>query len=234
MAIINVYHSLPKDLINRKVVLAPSNPSDKPTSAPINPPPENKLLDRVFTGRLSDAVKPKPYYYTGAPWTLLLDDTILFLKNIFFLPCIVLPLFASPPERSFRLGDNRFKEDSPSFFGRLKNQYQAWLQQYFHSGPLDELYPSFSNIHDITVHLFLIITQSAFLLSLPFISFFSFQFFVAYVGIFVATNYVACWRLNGWMPQGYIWSRPNLSELGVSIHDHEKEEWIFLNGVAVG
>lgn len=163
-------------------------------------------ISTQFSVRLApdEKAKPpkKPEYYNGPPWTLFKDDIILFFQNIFYLKNIVFPLWGENPGRPFP------------------------------SGPLDELYPSLSNIHDIVFHIILIITQSAFFLSMPFLAALPFPVFLAYVILFVAVNEVVCWRLNGSLPGGVLCSSdfPECKEW----EEHPDEEWVFLNGVAVG
>lgn len=163
-------------------------------------------ISTLYSVKLAPDEKPKPPrkpdYYTGAPWTLFRDDMILFFQNFFYLKNIVLPLWVENDGRPFP------------------------------SGPLDELYPSLNNIHDIVFHTILIITQSAFLLSFPFLAALPFPVVLAYIGIFVAVNEVACWRLNGSLPGGVL--RSSISPEANGWDEHDDEEWIFLNGVAVG
>jgi hypothetical protein len=104
---------------------------------------------------------------------------------------------------------------------------------YFPSGPLDELCPSPENIYCIVFHTILIINQSAFLLSLPFLCLVPFATFVTYVGVFTSVNYLVCRKLNGNIPQGALEST-YFQERRQWDLDHPNEEWIFLNGVAVG
>ncbi|KAJ0161740.1 hypothetical protein CTA2_5669 [Colletotrichum tanaceti] len=227
MAAVEVTYSLPKDVNEKKSV--------------VNAGAEFRITTQGKDGRggsvsrsSKDPSLRPAYYYTNSPWRLLWSDTKLFLANILFLPCIVFPLWARPPARSFHLGvDNRFREQPRFLVSQLHRQFQAWAQTYFHSGPMDELYPSWNNLYDITFHMILIAAQSSFLMSLPFLSLFSFNLFVAYVGAFVAVNYAACFALNGWMPDGYIMSK-QFPATAQWREDHAEEEWIFLNGVAVG
>ncbi|KKY29644.1 hypothetical protein UCDDA912_g10440 [Diaporthe ampelina] len=182
MGKVKVWHSLPRDLHAVQPRLSPK-----------------------FSASLASGEKSKTWrqvdYYTGAPWQLLLDDSILFLQNFFYLKNIVLPLWNAS--------------------GRA-----------FPSGYLDELYPSLGNIHDIVFHSILIVTQSAFILSLPFLAALPSPVLFGYIGIFVAVNQLACWRLNGYMPRGVLNSTnfPECKDWKI----HQREQWVFLNGVAVG
>ncbi|KAK2609821.1 hypothetical protein N8I77_003300 [Diaporthe amygdali] len=179
---VKVYHSLPRDLHAVQPKLSPY--------ISLNQTPGEKCK----TPR-------KPDYYTGAPWRLLLDDSILFLRNFSYLKNIVLPLW----------------NDS----GRK-----------FSSGHLDELFPSLGNIHDITFHAILIVAQSAFILSLPFLAALPFPLLFGYIGVFIVVNQLACWRLNGYMPGGVLES--TYFPESKNWEPHPDEQWVFLNGVAVG
>lgn len=129
-------------------------------------------------------------------------------------------------------------DDTVLFFKHafyLKNIVMPFWQEgdvRFPSGHLDELYPSLGNINAMVLHFFLIVIQSFFLLSLIFAAYFPFPVFLAYVVTFVTVNQLACWMLNGSMPGGALESTnfPECSEW----EQHPDEQWIFLNGVAVG
>ncbi|OLN81038.1 hypothetical protein CCHL11_09412 [Colletotrichum chlorophyti] len=224
MAPISVYYSLPKDLYDRE---ATGPDSEKRADLILTSTKKTRIGNKISSVR-----NPDPYYYTGSPWNLLKDDLLLFAKNAWSLPGIVFPLWEQPPARSFHL-EKRLREQPRFFFGRLTSQVQQWLQLYFHSGSLDELYPSVANIWDITLHTILVITQSTFLISLPFLSFISFNIFATYVIAFVMINYVVCMLLNGNIKNNSLrsFSSPESTQWEI---DHQDEEWIFLNGVAVG
>ncbi|TDZ20115.1 hypothetical protein Cob_v007186 [Colletotrichum orbiculare MAFF 240422] len=226
---VSVYHSLPRDLSEQKIVVPAVRPV---TTADLRSLLRKEGPSRPIRDSRSQLELRKPDYYTGSPWKLLFDDSILFLKNVFYVPFIVLPLWARPPARSFHI-DNRISDQSGHVIERWRRQYEAWAQQYFHSGPLDELYPSWANIRDIVFHSILVVLQSAFLISLPFFSLFSFNIFVTYVIGFTLINYFVCFCLNGWMPHGYIEST-DFPEASHWDQNHGNEQWIFLNGVAVG
>jgi hypothetical protein len=148
-------------------------------------------------------------YHTMHPWKLLLDDSILFIKNIFHIHNIVIPMFqwASPP--SLRLKD------------------------YFGSGDMDELYPSFQNIMNLTFHSILIVSQTIFLVSLPFVAFLPFSVVVGYILTFVIVNYFVCWLLNRGTNDNTLESSVDFEEYS-SWPKHPDEKWIFINGVATG
>ncbi|KAF9880093.1 hypothetical protein CkaCkLH20_02047 [Colletotrichum karsti] len=226
---VNVYHSLPRDLSNQKIVASSVRPV---TTADLRSLLRKEGPVRPIRDRPAKLELRKPDYYTGSPWKLAKDDAILFFKNILYLPGIVFPLWSRPPQRSFDI-DSRAGDQSGFIIARLRRQFEVYAQQYFHSGPLDELYPSFANFYDVTFHFILIIAQSAFLLSIPFLSFFSFNLVVAYIIGFTVLNYVVCYGLNGYLPDGYIQST-DFPEASLWDEQHKKEQWIFLNGVAVG
>lgn len=103
-----------------------------------------------------------------------------------------------------------------------------WLP--FRSGPLDELYPSFANIFDLSLHMFLVIAQLIFLLSLPLLLLSPVPAGLAllYVFGFTAFNKAVCWLLN----RG-IDTIPSRAKI-LNNSDHDSEHWVFLNGVSVG
>jgi hypothetical protein len=102
----------------------------------------------------------------------------------------------------------------------------------FHMGkkadPFDELYPSGKNIQSVILHIILVITQSFFLLSLPFFIFIPLIWGVAYLAGFYAFNSFICLMLNG----RTITLEPNKKI--VPLRSHDGEYWIYLNGVSVG
>lgn len=96
--------------------------------------------------------------------------------------------------------------------------------------PLDELYPwSVKNMVTLAIHLFLIVYQLAFLASIPvwIILHGPVLWFIVYCASVLGVNTLICGLLNG--PE-YLDSKVDLpfSEI------HNKERWIFLNGVSVG
>ncbi|CZS92736.1 uncharacterized protein RCO7_10220 [Rhynchosporium graminicola] len=97
------------------------------------------------------------------------------------------------------------------------------------SGPLCELYPSWGNLYDIFLHSILIIMQLPFLLSVPFWLMFPLWSVVAGVVVFAIVNNAICAALNG--TKTVVGSRAEFAE---AKKEHEHEQWIFLNGVAVG
>jgi hypothetical protein len=97
------------------------------------------------------------------------------------------------------------------------------------SGELDELYPSRKNIFCILVHCILAVLQLAFIIALPVTIFFPLWATALGVGAFMTLNWLLCKLLNGksvtfHSDEKYAKARP----------EHAHEQWVFLNGVAVG
>lgn len=96
---------------------------------------------------------------------------------------------------------------------------------------LDEFYPSFPDGADVAVHVFLVFYQLLFLLSLPIAILFLVPtlWILTYAAVAILINSAICFlTLNGW--QRFLVSRvPVVERPG-----HEREHWIFVNGVAVG
>jgi hypothetical protein len=97
------------------------------------------------------------------------------------------------------------------------------------SGPLCELYPSASNLWSMFLHFILFIMQLPFILSVPFWIFFPVWSVLGAVIVFWLINQGICYLLNG--SQMRYPSNPKFAK---SKTEHEHEQWIFLNGVAVG
>lgn len=98
------------------------------------------------------------------------------------------------------------------------------------SGPLSELYPSFANLFCIAVHAVLCLLQLLFLLSLPLMVVLPVWTSLLLVGGFLILNHVFCLLLNG---KGKIEYHSDPA-LAAPLPEHAHEQWIFLNGVAVG
>ena len=142
-----------------------------------------------------DTTVDGPLPYTGSPPRLLLSDTLLSLRNLPYLPSIILPLAPWP------------------------------------SGRLDELFPSPENVFDLVVHSILFVLQAAFLLSLPLSLMFMTPalWMIAYILGFCLANHVLCRiSLNG--SRVIYRSRVPL----IKSAEHQKEHWIWINGVAAG
>ncbi|RMZ09998.1 hypothetical protein D0862_03410 [Hortaea werneckii] len=96
--------------------------------------------------------------------------------------------------------------------------------------PLDELYPwSVKNMVTLAIHLFLIVYQLAFLASIPvwIVLHGPALWFIGYCASVLGVNTLICGLLNG--PE-YLDSKVDLPYP----ESHNKERWIFLNGVSVG
>lgn len=97
------------------------------------------------------------------------------------------------------------------------------------SGKFSELYPERGNLKSIFLHIVLFTIQLPFLLSIPlWLLFPVFQVAIG-VTIFAIINKIICSFLNG--SEIEFPSNPIYAE--VKEH-HKHEQWIFLNGVAVG
>jgi hypothetical protein len=94
-----------------------------------------------------------------------------------------------------------------------------------------ELYPSRANIWCMFLHVILCFMQSAFLISIPFwfLFFLPLTTIIFGVGVFWTVNQGICHILNGSKTE--YRSDPKYARI---TKEHEHEEWIFLNGVAVG
>ena len=97
------------------------------------------------------------------------------------------------------------------------------------SGPLCELYPSAANLWSMFLHVVLLIMQLPFLLSIPFWVCFPLWMVIAGVAVFWCVNQGICYLLNGSQMQF-----PSNPDYALKKKGHEHEQWIFLNGVAVG
>lgn len=105
----------------------------------------------------------------------------------------------------------------------------VWPLSPCSSGPLAELYPSPRNIFCIFIHVVLIILQLAFLVGCLFMFIFPMWMSVFYVAAFALLNWILSRMLNGRQitytsDEKYAKAKP----------EHAHEQWIFLNGVAVG
>ncbi|KAF2963722.1 hypothetical protein GQX73_g9855 [Xylaria multiplex] len=93
----------------------------------------------------------------------------------------------------------------------------------------DELSFTADNIWCIFIHLILFIFQLLFLISLPLALLLPVYLFIAALGVFFLINWCLCRCLNG---DDIIYeSDPKYAP---ALNEHRHEQWIFLNGVAVG
>jgi hypothetical protein len=97
------------------------------------------------------------------------------------------------------------------------------------SGQLCELYPSPANLWSMFLHLILFLMQLPFIFSIPFWVIFPLWSIVAGVAVFWVANQGICYLLNG--SKMVYESDPKYA---TPKKEHEHEQWIFLNGVAVG
>jgi hypothetical protein len=97
------------------------------------------------------------------------------------------------------------------------------------SGPLCELYPSASNLWSMFLHIILFFMQAPFLLSIPIWVFFPLWAVMGGIAVFWVINKGIWYLLNG-SKMRYP-SDPKFAE---AKEEHKHEQWIFLNGVAVG
>ncbi|KAF4982703.1 hypothetical protein FZEAL_1730 [Fusarium zealandicum] len=105
----------------------------------------------------------------------------------------------------------------------------VWPIYPFGAKEFDELYPTPQNLFCIGVHLVLVVLQLAFLIALPFTM--VFPVWMAGTGIagFMGLNWLLCKLLNG-SKETYNSEEKFAKEKPEYAH----EQWIFLNGVAVG
>ncbi|KAF2468135.1 uncharacterized protein BDR25DRAFT_290743 [Lindgomyces ingoldianus] len=100
-------------------------------------------------------------------------------------------------------------------------------------GELDELcLYSLRNMICLAVHAFLIVFQSAFLISLPFLILFPLWMGILYIAAVMAVVLATYWILNG--ANGGENSLMSTVNLGDDALKHGDECWIYLNGVSVG
>jgi hypothetical protein len=114
-----------------------------------------------------------------------------------------------------------------SFFRFLP--FIVWPLKPTRSGELCELYPSCANLWNMFLHFLLVLIQLPFILSVPLWVFVPVPVIIAGVAGFWLLNSGICYLLNG--PKMRYASDPKYAKLR---KEHEHEQWIFLNGVAVG
>ena len=107
----------------------------------------------------------------------------------------------------------------------------VWPLKPFGSRELCELYPSAANLWNIFLHVILILMQLPVILSIfiPFWIFLPVWAIIVGALVFWAINQTICHILNGSKLQ--YKSDPKYATLK---EEHKHEQWIFLNGVAVG
>lgn len=97
------------------------------------------------------------------------------------------------------------------------------------SGELDELSPTRQNIFCIVIHFILCVLQLAFILLLPLALLFPVWTVALAAALFALVNYGFCSLLNGKSTEYH--SDP---QYAAELPEHAHEQWIFINGVAVG
>lgn len=131
--------------------------------------------------------------------------------------------YTSSPWQLLRSDFITFIHLLPSIFSII-TPWRPWPNGFY-----DELFPSPGNIFSIFNHVILFTTQSIFILSTPLWLLFPVWMVAIYVFAFILLNKLFCYFLNG--SQRTFESNPAvLKQLGA----HADEEWIFINGVAVG
>jgi hypothetical protein len=93
----------------------------------------------------------------------------------------------------------------------------------------NELAITRENLFCILIHSTLLLLQLSFLLSLPFTIFFPIWTVVLAIAAFMVVNWALCRILNG--SESTYHSDKKYAQLRP---EHDNEQWIFLNGVAVG
>ncbi|KAH9890798.1 hypothetical protein F4778DRAFT_367846 [Xylariomycetidae sp. FL2044] len=105
----------------------------------------------------------------------------------------------------------------------------VWPMRPCDGGAFDELSNTPANRWCIFVHIVLAVIQLFFIFTLPLAFLFPAWIVVAWLIVFFTANWIICWALNGntivYESDPKYTPNPNL---------HANEQWIFLNGVAVG
>lgn len=97
------------------------------------------------------------------------------------------------------------------------------------SGTMDELYPTWMNGFCVLVHLVLAVLQLAFLIAIPFAVLLPVWMAAAVFGGFMIGNWLLCKLLNGkerTFHSDDVYAKED--------PEHAHEQWVFVNGVAVG
>ncbi|KAH6686779.1 hypothetical protein F5X68DRAFT_207922 [Plectosphaerella plurivora] len=97
------------------------------------------------------------------------------------------------------------------------------------SGELDELAFTWPNMFCVAMHALLFVLQAAFILAIPVIAFFPIYMAAVGIGAFLTLNWALCLLLNG--PSIEYHSDEKYAK---ALPEHASEQWIFINGVAVG
>lgn len=98
------------------------------------------------------------------------------------------------------------------------------------SGAMDELYPSTENISALSLQFILLVGQCCLIATITGIAMFPTWLSAAAVMGFIMVNNLICrYLLNG--SENITWSNPDLVPFK---REHNREQWIFINGVATG
>lgn len=100
------------------------------------------------------------------------------------------------------------------------------------SGAMDEFYPDFANLADISLHTVLFVFQMAFLISLPILAYLPGAVYSLYILATLGLNYLVCALLNRGVPAEGLKSTED--EYSRTWPQRDDEYWIFLNGICVG
>ncbi|KAG9251199.1 uncharacterized protein F5Z01DRAFT_683469 [Emericellopsis atlantica] len=104
-----------------------------------------------------------------------------------------------------------------------------WPMFTYGSGELDELYPTFQNLFCVFMHLILAILQLGFIIALPLTVILPVWVATGGIGAFLLGNWLLCKLLNG---TGREFSSDDV--FAAELPEHAHEQWVFVNGVAVG
>ncbi|KAF7559188.1 hypothetical protein G7046_g4955 [Stylonectria norvegica] len=104
-----------------------------------------------------------------------------------------------------------------------------WPVYPYGSDELDELYPNAKNLFCVLVHFVLAVLQLVFVLALPVAIFFPVWMAIASISTFMLVNWLLCKLLNGENDTYH-----SEEKYAAALPEHEHEQWVFLNGVAVG
>ncbi|TRX90579.1 hypothetical protein FHL15_008552 [Xylaria flabelliformis] len=104
-----------------------------------------------------------------------------------------------------------------------------WPLRPCDGGDFDELSSTADNIWCISIHIVLFILQLMFLITLPIAFLLPVYLFIAALGVFFLINWLLCLCLNG-----KTITYESDPKYAPALLEHQHEQWIFLNGVAVG
>jgi len=99
------------------------------------------------------------------------------------------------------------------------------------TGPLDEVYPSVRNLSIVAIHIFLVVYQVVFLVSLPLmvICLIPGLWILAYSVIALSFNYAVIMLLLNGFERILVSGVPVVERPG-----HDRECWLYINGIAAG